>query len=52
MFKHWKSLKILFLNVQEGTGSEYKDCCGIYKKLVSNYEFSKSDNFKKLPVLA
>ena len=32
--------------------SEHEDCHGTFKKLVKNSEYSKSDNFKKLSVLA
>ena len=36
----------------EGTGSEHESCYGTFKKLVRNSEYSKSENFKKLTVLA
>ena len=45
-------MNIVFLNFQEGTGSEHEDVHEACKKLVRNSENSKSDNFKKLLVLA
>ena len=38
--------------VEKGTVSEHEDCFGTFKKLVRNSECSKSDDFKKLSVLA
>ena len=38
--------------VDEGTVNEHEDCYRAFKKLVRNSEYSKSDNFKKLSVLA
>ena len=49
MSKHRKVVK---LKVQEGAVSEHKDCYGAFKKLARNSEYSKSDDFKKLSVLA
>ena len=41
----------MFLHFQEGTRSEHEDCYGALE-LVRNSEYSKSDDFKKLPLLA
>ena len=38
--------------LQQGTGREHEDCYGTFKNLARNSEYSKSDNFKKLSVLA
>ena len=51
MSKHWRVVKNI-VEVQEGAVSENEDCYGTFKKLVRNSEYSKSDNFKKLSVLA
>ena len=47
-----KLQKTLFPNVHEGSGRKHQEWCGIFKKLLRNSECSKSENFKKLPVLA
>ena len=35
-----------------GAANGHEDCYGTFKKLVRNSEFSRSDNFKELSVLA
>ena len=43
----------IILNAQDRIGSEYEDCSEGFVKLSRNSEYySKSDNFKKLSVLA
>ena len=44
--------KNLALKSLEAPGNEYEDCYGTFKKLVRNSEYSKSDDFKKLSVMA
>ena len=52
MSKHWKSLKNIASNVHGRTGGKHEECRGTFKKLVRNSKYSKSENFKKLSVLA
>ena len=44
--------KNIVLKIQTGALNEHEDCYGTFEKLVRNSEFSRSDNFKKLSVLA
>ena len=46
MCRHWKGFK------KDGRDSEHEDCYETFKKLVRNFEYSKSDSFKKPSVLA
>ena len=52
MCKHWTAFRHSVMKFDEGRRSEHKDCYGTFKRLVRNPEYSKSDNFKKLSVLA
>ena len=42
----------MYGNVLDMARHEHGDCYATFKKLVRNSEYSKSDNFKKLSVLA
>ena len=44
--------KTLLSKVLEGTGSEYEDCYGTFKKLITKSDRSKSDIAKELIALA
>ena len=54
MSKHWKSfIKYCFeMFMHGGIGSKHGECYGTFKKLVRNFEFSKSEDFKKLSASA
>ena len=52
IFEHWTVCKNIVLKFSRGKRSKHEDCFGTFKKLVRNSEYSKSDNFKKLSVLA
>ena len=54
IFKNWSVSTILFCSVQKNDSacSKHEDCFRIFKRLVRYSENSKSDNFKKLSVLA
>ena len=47
-YNEFHVLKALHWNAPEGTGSEYEDFYGAFKKLVRYSEYSNSDNFKEL----
>ena len=47
-----KTAKTRLRKVHGETGSKDEDCYETVKKLVSNFEYSKSENVKKLSALA
>ena len=47
-----KASQILVMKVLDVPSSGHEDYYGTLKKVVRNSGYSKSDNFKKLPVLA